>query len=249
MNVVAFEAGFALGMFALLVTAFAIGRRLGKRHPDEHPQLGVVQGATLGMMGLLLGFSFSGAMTRMAGREELLVRHANALGTMHLRTQLAGAQRESMQTTVREYASVVLQAFDRPGTEAAKAAQARLTDLEARLWSDVTMQATAQPAQAMLFVPVANELIDVRAARIAATQRHLPALVLAVLLVCASLSVGTIGYGMAGGRKSLIPPAIALIGLMAAVLWVVIDLDYPRYGLIHISDAPMEAAVRAITGG
>lgn len=249
MSVVAIEAGFALGMFALLVTAFATGRRLGKRHPDEHPQLGVVQGATLGMMGLLLGFSFSGAMTRMAGREELLVRHANALGTMHLRTQLANVQRDAMQATLEEYAGIVVQAFDRPGSDTAIAAQERLTALEQRLWSDVVLQANAEPGRAMLFVPVANELIDVRAARIAATQRHLPALVVAALLVCASLSVGTIGYGMAGGRKSLVPPAIALIGLMAAVLWVVIDLDYPRYGLIHISDAPMEAAVRAILGG
>jgi hypothetical protein len=103
MSIVAIELGFALGLVLLLATAFAMGRRLGKRHPDEHPQLGVVQGATLGVMGLLLGFSFSGAMSRFAAREELIVRQANALSTLYLRTQLSPSHGESMRTTLRRW--------------------------------------------------------------------------------------------------------------------------------------------------
>ncbi len=246
MSIVAIELGFALGLVLLLATAFAMGRRLGKRHPDEHPQLGVVQGATLGVMGLLLGFSFSGAMSRFAAREELIVRQANALSTLYLRTQLSPSHGESMRTTLREYADVMAGTLDAGRQREVDAAQERLAKLEQMLWQDAQAWAQQQPAMAMLIVPAVNELMDVRAARVAAGKRHLPTLIMLTLLTCASLSVGTIGYGMAGGRKSLVPPALALVGLMAAVLWVVLDLDYPRYGLIRIDDGPLRVVLAEI---
>ncbi len=249
MNTVAMEAGFALGLLVLLASAFAIGRNLGRRHPDEHPQLGVVQGATLGVMGLLLGFSFSGAMTRFTTREDLIVRQANALSTLHLRTQLSDSHGDSMRATLNEYAGLMVKALDASSQQELNTAHERLAKLEHMLWQDARSWAQQQPTSAMLIVPAVNEMLDVRAARIAASKRHLPTLIMLTLLTCAALSVGTIGYGMAGGRKSLVPPALALVALMAAVLWVVLDLDYPRYGLIRIDDGPLRAAAAAIMQG
>lgn len=247
MNIVAIEVGFALGLLVVLASAFAIGRRLGKRHPDEHPQLGVVQGATLGVMGLLLGFSFSGAMSRFTTREELIVRQANALSTLYLRTELSNTYGPSMRATLQEYAKLLPEAFERVELRDSTAPHEQLTALESRLWGDAKGWAQLQPATAILIVPAVNEVIDVRAQRVAAGKRHMPTLIMLTLLTCAALSVGTIGYGMAGGRKSLVPPALSLVALMAAVLWVVLDLDYPRYGLIRIDDGPLREVVTAIT--
>ncbi|HLP83861.1 MAG TPA: hypothetical protein VK157_05885 [Phycisphaerales bacterium] len=234
------------GLLLLLGLAFAIGRRIGRRHPDEHPQLGVVQGATLGLMGLILGFSFSGAMTRFAAREDLIVKQANALSTAYLRTDLITQQGPALRDALKQYASLLPGAFDNPSTTSFTARQDQLTDLEATIWSHATTAARQEPAFAVPLLTPLNELFDTRTARIAATQRHLPTLILIALVACATISVGTIGYGMAGGSKSLLPPAIALVLLMVAILWIVIDLDHPRHGLIRISDAPLESVIRSL---
>lgn len=247
MSPIIIEVAAAFGLLVLLALAFTVGRRLGNRHPDEHPQLGVVQGATLGLMGLILGFSFSGAMTRFAAREELIVRHANAISTLWMRSALAGEQGSLIRTSLREYTQQLPAAFDAPTSPAFAQAQSQLGELESSMSDGVLSAVKLEPQLGPVLLAPLSEVLDARASRIAATNRHLPTLIVIAMLACATLSVGSIGYGMAGGRQSLLPPAIALILLMTCVLWVVLDLDYPRYGFIRISDAPLRDVLQSMT--
>ena len=86
-----------------------------------------------------------------------------------------------------------------------------------------------------------NEVIDLHTTRLAIGSRRLPPVVLAVLLVASFLALMVMGYGcgVSGERRTSLTTSLAL--LIAAVLWITIDLDQPRAGLLQTSNAPMEA--------
>ena len=75
------------GLIAAAEIGFWFGRRKHRDSEDSH-QLGAIQGAILGLLALLLGFSFSAASERFSGRVQLIVEEANAIGTVWLRIDL-----------------------------------------------------------------------------------------------------------------------------------------------------------------
>ena len=102
-----------LADLALLVVLLAItgvccflgvawGKTVGKDRAPDHNHLGTIQGAMLGLLGLLLGFSFSGAMGRFTDRQDALAREANAIETAYERAELLPTQME-IQQALRQY--------------------------------------------------------------------------------------------------------------------------------------------------
>jgi len=63
--------------------------------------------------------------------------------------------------------------------------------------------------------------------------------VLIVLSVCAVAAMTTVGFGLASSTKRIGIHAAVLGALIAATLWVTIDMDYLRVGLIRVSDKPL----------
>ncbi len=93
----------------------------------------------------------------------------------------------------------------------------------------------------MAVLPPVNEVIDLHSVRSAISRRHLPMTGLVLLVTCAMIGVGTAGYGdgIAGGRHQPLTTVFAL--LIAATIWVIVDLDYPRHGLIRTDGEPLTA--------
>ena len=84
------ETLIAVVLFALLLLCVEVGFRLGRRAKasfDEptKTQIGTIQGAILGLLGLLLGFSFAMAASRFEVRKQLVIDEAYAIGTAALR--------------------------------------------------------------------------------------------------------------------------------------------------------------------
>jgi hypothetical protein len=76
-------------MLAASEAGFRLGRRPGKQtSEDTKSHISTVAAGILGVLGLLLGFTMSMAVTRYELRKQLVVEEANAIGTAHLRTQL-----------------------------------------------------------------------------------------------------------------------------------------------------------------
>jgi hypothetical protein len=86
----AIAAGLLLGLFLALEGGYRLGRRRAAAGGDApgSGQIGAIQGATLGLLGLLLGFSFAGAAGRFSERQNLIVQEANAIGTAYLRADM-----------------------------------------------------------------------------------------------------------------------------------------------------------------
>lgn len=241
------DLSIAAGLLGAMLVALDAGFRSGQRAAAREGggaggQVGAIQGAVLGLLGLLLAFSFAAAGSRFIERQDLIVQEANAIGTAWLRADLldephrSGLRAELEAYTAHRVGSVVqLQhGWD-------DAVLAEVERLQARVWKAARdgVAARAELAQAILS-PV-NEVFDVHSLRVNAALKHLPYLVTGLLVVCSLLAVHAIGYGcgLEGRRRWLLTVSLAI--LIAAALWLTIDLDHPRRGMLQLDDAPLRA--------
>ncbi len=223
------------------------GNRLGtwRRAADDHDKshVGALQGALLGLLALLMGFSFAMAVSRYDLRKSLVLKEANAIGTTYLRTDfLPGAQRQEARRLLRAYVDSRLEFVNAKIDEQLVArAYAKGEDLQDKVWSIASAAANQDPHSVAtgLLIASLNEMIDTGEARRTAIDNHVPEAVLGLLVVVSCGAVGFIGYscGLAGRRRR--PSTITYIVLSTLVLLTIMDLDRPRHGLIQVSQASM----------
>ncbi len=244
------EVLIGVAIFGFLILAAEIGYRLGlvrKRDREKDPNLGTIQGGLLGLLALLLGFAYAGATQRFIERQEILLRESNALGTAALRAAiLPPDSRAPLLAHLRDYARDRLALFHEHVPAPAAEIERRLNDHHARAWDVAASAARSNPTLTNFILPPLNDVIDLLAIRGASAQRHLPGPVLVVLFGCAGVALFSLGYGqgMVGERQRA--TVIALTVLIAATLWITIDLDFPRRGLITLNPAPLETALAAL---
>ena len=101
------------------------------------------------------------------------------------------------------------------------------------------------PLMAVVLPPI-NEVIDLHSTHLAMARRHLPIPIMMVLLATVALSVVMIGLGngRVGRRFSVIDAVYGAV--LAAALWMTIDLDYPGIGMIRVSNRPVVEALAAM---
>lgn len=235
------------GMLALLLAALEWGYRRGRRAVELHDvassaQIGAVQGAILGMLGLLLAFSFAAAGGRFLERQDLIVAEANAVGTAWLRADLLDEPaRSELRSALKDYTAHRVTSHSRFQAQLDTSDAAEIERLHGRIWQSALAGVAARPETMLAVLNPVNEVIDLHSTRMYAAQKHLPTLVLGLLIASSLLALGVIGYGCGvGGRRSA-AMTVPLAIVIAVALWVTIDLDYPRRGLLQLSDAPLEA--------
>ena len=234
----------AVGLFGGLLGMLELWYRFGlqaRKRRSEHPdQLATIQGATLGLLALLLGFSFALAAGRFNDRVQLIVEEANAIGTADLRCDLLPErERGELHRLLQDYTAQRIVFYD-AGEEAEQAAAtAAAAALQTKMWSLVTAQAKAQNALAEVILPPFNDLFDLQAARLAAASRHMPFMLLLLLLACSVVSVASVGYGCGVVGKRNVVLSTALTFLISGALWATIDMDHPRKGFIRVGQQPM----------
>jgi hypothetical protein len=232
--------------FFLLVTeaGFLLGRR-AQSNLDEHArsQVSTIQGATLGLLALLLGFTFAMSMSRYDTRKQLVLEEANAIGTTFLRAQLLPeVPRQEISNLLRRYVEVRLEFYE-TGVDQKKLDQAtKATEkLQRQLWSHTAALGERDPRAITtgLFVQSLNEVIDLHTKRITALENHVPEIIFFLLYFVAIVAIGLIGYGCGlSGLRNFFVTMVSSI-LIAAVIMVIIDLDRPRQGLIRVSQQRM----------
>lgn len=232
----------SIALFAGILLALVFGRSVGVRHMRSDPDgaragVGAVEGAVFGLMGLLVAFTFSGAASRFDARRDLIVEEANAIGTAWLRIALlAPNEQPAIRKEFLAYFDArlaIYRSIDDPG-EARRilADSARLADA---LWTDAVaaVQRGGVPQAPTLLVPALNEMFDIAATRAAATEMHPPAAIFGMLFGLTLIAALLAGYAMAGSRR---PSWLHMVGfsiVMALSVYVILDLEFPRRGLIR----------------
>ncbi|RPH67283.1 MAG: hypothetical protein EHM83_01920 [Burkholderiales bacterium] len=236
------------GLFVCMLLAMEVGFRSGRREQtsatEAITQANAVLASMLGLLALLLAFTFSAALQRYDDRSRTVVAEANAIGTTYLRAQLlpVGMQDE-VQALIRQYLGVRIREgrvdSSEPELHGALLQQGAL--IEEQLWNRAVRAAEldGSPVTSGLFIQSLNELIDTSGTRNAALNRHVPEIVLFLMFATIVLTTATLGYasGIAGHRVTL--AAFVLVMLIALVVYLIIDLDRPRRGAIQVSQESM----------
>lgn len=235
----------SIGFFLLATEAgFLLGRR-SQSNLDEHArsQVSTIQGATLGLLALLLGFTFAMAMSRYDTRKLLVLEEANAIGTTFLRAQLLPEPpRQEIFKLLRRYVEVRLEFYEAGIDQKRLDKATEATEkLQRQLWSHAAALGEKDPRAITtgLFLQSLNEVIDIHAKRMTALENHVPEIIIFLLYFVAIIATGLIGYGCGfSGLRNFFVTMVSSI-LIAAVILVIIDLDRPRQGLIKVSQQRM----------
>ncbi|HEX8950335.1 MAG TPA: hypothetical protein VF945_00750, partial [Polyangia bacterium] len=219
------------------IVGVRIGHRLRERASErERTQMYGLQASLLGLLALLIGFSFAMAETRYDLRKQLVVDEANAIGTAWLRAGVVGdARAVEIQRLLEAYVAVRLQGY-RAHEGGLRAALAESERLQREVWSRATAIARDDPRSlpASLLLQALNAVIDLHATRVAVGRNHIPTMVLATLWLVAVVTLAWVGVcaGMSGRRALTVTLLLSL--LVSAVITVIVDLDQPRGGLIRV---------------
>ena len=233
---------FAGGLFVGMITLLDLGRRLGRRHQGKDEEraragLGAVEGAVFALMGLLVAFTFSGAASRFDARRQLIVEEANAIGTAWLRLDLLPpAAQPELRDLFRRYLDLRLAVYQKlPDLAAALAELDKANAMQGVIWSRAVAacQQSPSPVVAQL-IPALNQMFDIAATRTAAARMHPPSIIFILLGVLALMSSLLAGYAMAGGKTRSWIHLIGFALIMATTVYVILDLEFPRLGIIRI---------------
>jgi hypothetical protein len=234
---------FVFGLFLGMMLLLEVGRRIGirRRAKDAEGALesfGAVEGSVFALLGLLIAFTFSGAASRFDTRRHLIVEETNAIGTAYLRLDLLPAEAQPpLKDGFRQYLDARLEVYRRlPDMEAAKQELARSTKLQGQIWEQAVAacrEANYQPAT-MLLLPAMNAMIDITTTRTMAAQTHPPTVIFVMLCGMALAASLLAGYGMAGAKSRVWLHKLVFAGTLAIVVYVIVDLEYPRLGLIRV---------------
>jgi len=234
------EAVLFSGLLLLLLGSTELGLSLARREARGDgqipPHAASMQGAVLGLLALLLGFTFSLALGRFEARKALYRDEANALGTTYLRVQLLPEPaRSALPALLRKYADTRVElahaAYDK---EHVRRIDAQATALQHEIWALAVAAARATPESELtsLFVESLNQTIDMHGLRIAAIRNYAPALLFIVLFAVAAVAMGLSGYASEPARGTARGINALMALLLTVVTVVVIDLHRPARGLI-----------------
>lgn len=234
--------------FALMLVATKAGFHLGRKSEASTPdktksQISAVEAAILGVLGLLLGFTMSMAVSRFEARKQLVLEEANALGTSYLRTALLSApEGPEIASLLRQYINVRVE-YGTAGNDVARidSLLAETVRLQNELWARAVAyaQKDSNPVRAGYLLQSLNQVIDLESARRMALQNHVPESVIYVNGMVGVLAAMLVGYTFGlSGRRQLFPICVLALAI-TLVLAVIIDLDRPGSGFIHVSQQPM----------
>ncbi|HEX3967733.1 MAG TPA: hypothetical protein VHW70_07190 [Edaphobacter sp.] len=222
---------FVLPAMLLLLEA---GRRCRLFHkaPAEST---AIESAIFALFGLLLAFTFSGAIGRYDTHRRLIVEESNDIGTAYLRLDLlpVDAQPELRQL-FRDYANSRLHLYDSVYEEISPVSQR----LQREIWEKSIVAANSPGAKvdaAKLLLPVLNSMINITATRQNAFNMHPPAIVFLLLFAFSGGSAFLAGYSMTARNHSWFY-MIALAIAVTATIYATLEIEYPSQGLIRLSN-------------
>ena len=230
-------------MLAFAEIGFRLGLRLHASHDEARKgQIGGIQGAVLGLLGLLLGFTFAMAVQRYDTRRGLVLQEANAIGTTYLRASLLpDAHQAPVKDLLRNYLDLRLKYGPLAGDPAKLAEGMRLfRDNQTELWKHATEAAKEAPNDiTATFIEALNQTIDTDAERIAALRANIPSGVWLLLVMVAAFGCVTTSYGAgADGARSQLGSVFFPL-LITVVIVLIFDISHSRGGLIQISQEPL----------
>ena len=243
---------FLVGL-AVIFAASEIGWQVGARTSFQGTRnVSTLESAILGLLALMIGFTFAMALSRFDARRNAVVNEANSIETAALRARLLPEpHRTQALQALREYTTIRLEVVNtRDPYLALKAIVDRSNALQETLWQQAMAVAQNDKAQVPtgMFIQSLNEMINNQGNHLAALRNTVPNIVILMLFGVAATAGAFAGYasGLDERRKRL---PVYLVGLLVwTIILLILDLDRPIAGFVRVSQQPMiDAATRIST--
>jgi hypothetical protein len=234
-----------------------LATRLGASFPKREERLegirqdfGIVLGATLTLLGLIIGFTFSMAVSRYDQRKNFEEEEANAIGTEYVRADLLPPDdADRVRMCLKTYLKKRMQFY---GVNNLRTSELHQVDdataqLQTKMWSAVTAPALAQPSPlTALVVSGMNDVLNSQGYTQAAWQNRIPVMAWVLMFAIAFLCNLMIGYGAHKPRTML----LIILPLLISISFLLIgDIDSPRGGLIRLQPRNLISLDRSLQGG
>ncbi len=233
-------------VFFLLWAAAKLGAALGRRHPPSGTaadELGLVLGATLTLLGLIIGFTFSMAVGRYDQRKNFEEEEANAIGTEYLRLDLLpAADAAKLRPMLLEYLERRIVYYTSHDATVLREDLARMTELQSGLWAQVTASGQRDPVTAIV-VSGMNDVLNRQGYTEAAWLNRVPVAAWTLLLIIAVLSDLLVGYRM---REKSVLLLLILPAVLSISFFLIADIDSPRGGVIRVHPQNLESLATSL---
>jgi hypothetical protein len=232
-----------LGMLLMLEA----GRRFGLRPrlqatDSDRGNLSIIESALFAVFGLLMALTFTGAASRFNEKRMLIAEEVTAVQTAYLRLELLPKeQRPALQELFRQYVDSRLAVYRKmPDTQATAAEMAKTDKLQQQIWSNAVTASELPGAHrdaGKLLLPALNNMFDISTVRTMSLQIHPPTIVYGLLFGLALMCALLAGYRMASTRYRSWLHILGFTVITVVVVYVILDLDYLREGLIRLQTA------------
>src|SRR5437899_1558558 len=241
---------FASSFIVLCLSALVGDFVRKRRHPmgdRDRGDLAVVQGAAVTLLSLLIGFSFSMAISRYEQRKTFEEAEANAIGTEYVRADLLpAADGTKVRTLLKRYVDERILYYTTRDLDEVREIDARTAKLQAELWSAVRAPARANPTPlTALVVWGMNDVLNSQGYTQAAWWNRIPTaawLLMVMIAVCCNVLVG---YRAHNFRQEAI--VLLVLPLVVSIsFFLIADIDSPRGGLIRVSPQNLVALAESL---
>jgi len=232
--------------FAVMAASAWLGGWYAARRPtdavDTRDDFNVILAATLTLLGLIIGFTFSMALNRYDQRKNLEEEEANAIGTQYLRAGLLpAADAAKVRALLKDYLDLRIQFYTVRDVELYQQINARTTKMQTELWNAVQAPAVAQPSPITALAAAGmNDVLNSQGYTQAAWWNRIPRTAWVLMFSIAIVSNLLVGYGARSAKlgRRLLPvlPVVAAITFM-----LIADIDSPRGGLIRVSPQNLQS--------
>jgi len=239
-------------VFILILLFHWLGQRmkayLVRKIPDlKEKGAGLTEAAILGVLSILMGFTFSITLSKFETRRELIVQEANDIGTAILRCDLyPDSIRNLLLADFREYVDVRISYYDAgENEEKIREELDKAALISGRIWkrTAASAQDTRFIVRSNQMIPILNDMIDIVTTREATRVSRVPRLILWTLLILVLASAWLLGSDFASQAKNrLLLAGYAIV--MTMTLNLILELDRPRQGLIN--NDQVEAKIEAL---
>jgi hypothetical protein len=242
---------YFLPMILCLWLAARLGMAMRNRWPLPDPDrdhFSVVQAASLTLLGLIIGFSFSMSISRYDLRKNYEEAEANAIGTEFVRAGLLpDSDATQVRSKLRTYITLRISYYQSRDAEALRHINAETAQLQTEMWSAVQTPALEHPTPVMaLAVSGMNDVLNAQGYTQAAWWNRIPTSAWGLLIVTAICCNLLVGYGRPhDGSSSKLLLVLPIVTSIAFLL--IADIDAPRGELIHIAPQNLMSLVQALS--
>jgi len=237
---------FTMALLALWASA-QLGARFARNIEDVREDFNTILGATLTLLGLVVGFTFSMAVGRYDQRKNLEEEEANAIGTEYVRTDfLPASESENVRRLLRQYLDQRIAYYETRDRETLRQIDIATAQLQNKLWASVKGTALANPTPVTaLTVSGMNDVLNSQGYSQAGWSNRIPRAAWTLLVLISICSNVMVGLSMRSARSrrllTIVLPLIVSVSLL-----LIADIDSPRRGLIYVEPVNLISLAQAL---